>query len=180
MSRITPLSPPYDKELQTRFDKIMPEGIPPLLLFRTLGTSKRAWNKFLGGSLLDRGPLPLRHREIAIIRTCARTKCEYEWGVHIQLFAKIADFTGEQITEITGDGRLSSIWSANEKSLIETVDALHESATLTDEEYKALSIHFTNDEILEIFLLAGFYRTVSYLCNGLDLPLETGAARFPQ
>jgi hypothetical protein len=28
-------------------------------------------------------------------------------------------------------------------------------------------------------LLCGFYRTVSYLANGLDLPLEDGAARFP-
>ena len=35
-------------------------------------------------------------------------------------------------------------------------------------------------EIFEIFLLFGFYRTVSYLANGLDLPLEQKAARFPK
>ncbi len=29
-------------------------------------------------------------------------------------------------------------------------------------------------------LLCGFYRTVSYLANGLALPLETDAARFPR
>jgi hypothetical protein len=29
-------------------------------------------------------------------------------------------------------------------------------------------------------LLCGFYRTVSYLANGLRLPLEEKAARFPQ
>ena len=28
-------------------------------------------------------------------------------------------------------------------------------------------------------LLCGFYRTVSYLANGLALPLEASAARFP-
>jgi hypothetical protein len=28
-------------------------------------------------------------------------------------------------------------------------------------------------------MLAGFYRTVAYLANGLALPLEPGAARFP-
>jgi hypothetical protein len=28
-------------------------------------------------------------------------------------------------------------------------------------------------------LLCGFYRTVSYLANGLKLPLEEKAARFP-
>jgi hypothetical protein len=29
-------------------------------------------------------------------------------------------------------------------------------------------------------LLCGFYRTVSYLANGLALPLEETAARFPK
>ncbi len=35
------------------------------------------------------------------------------------------------------------------------------------------------DKILEIMLLCGFYRTVSYLANGLALLLEDNAARFP-
>ena len=34
--------------------------------------------------------------------------------------------------------------------------------------------------MLELLLLAGFYRTVSYLCNALQLPLERDAARFPR
>ncbi len=33
--------------------------------------------------------------------------------------------------------------------------------------------------MLEIILLCGFYRTVSYLANALALPLEANAARFP-
>jgi hypothetical protein len=34
--------------------------------------------------------------------------------------------------------------------------------------------------MLELLMLAGFYRTVGYLANGLRLPLEPGAARFPK
>ena len=34
--------------------------------------------------------------------------------------------------------------------------------------------------MLELILLAGFYRTVSYLTNSLALPPEAFAARFPQ
>ena len=33
--------------------------------------------------------------------------------------------------------------------------------------------------MLELLLLAGFYRTVSYLTNALKLTLETYAAKFP-
>jgi alpha-D-ribose 1-methylphosphonate 5-triphosphate synthase subunit PhnI len=71
-------------------------------------------------------------------------------------------------------------WSAAEQALIAAVDALHASATLSDEEFKALSADYDHGKIFEIILLCGFYRTVSYLANGLDLPLEANAARFPR
>ena len=43
------------------------------------------------------GPLSLREREIVIDRTCALTGCEYEWGVHVAIFAGAAELTEEQI-----------------------------------------------------------------------------------
>jgi hypothetical protein len=119
MSRIAPLDPPYAADVQQHFDRIM-RGKPPLVLFRMMAAHPRAWEKFRGGSLLDRGPLPLR------------------------------------------------------------VDALHARATLSDTEYAALSAHYDDDQVLEIILLCGFYRTVSYLANALALPLEATAARFPK
>jgi hypothetical protein len=59
-------------------------------------------------------------------------------------------------------------------------DALHVRATLSADEFKALAAHYDDAKILEIMLLCGFYHTVSYLANGLDLPLEANAARFPR
>ena len=53
-------------------------------------------------------------------------------------------------------------------------------ATLSDAEFKALSAHYEDAKILEIIQLCGFYRTVSHLANGLALPLEENAARFPR
>jgi hypothetical protein len=34
--------------------------------------------------------------------------------------------------------------------------------------------------LVEILMLAGFYRAVSYLSNALRLPLESYGARFPR
>jgi alkylhydroperoxidase family enzyme len=73
----------------------------------------------------------------------------------------------------------AACWSAAEQALIGAVDALHASATLSDQEFGALSAHYDDAKIFEIILLCGFYRTVSYLANGLGLPLEANAARFP-
>ncbi|MCE3291037.1 MAG: carboxymuconolactone decarboxylase [Caulobacter sp.] len=178
MSRLAPLEPPYAAQVQASFDTIMPPGAPPLVLFRTLATSERAWKKFRAGSLLDRGPLSLRQRELVIDRVCARADCEYEWGVHIAIFAEAARLTPAEI-EATTAPLAPTQWSPAEAVLLAAVDALHDHNRWTDAEHAALATHYSPDQILEIILLCGFYRTVAYVCGGLDLPLEPGAARFP-
>jgi alkylhydroperoxidase family enzyme len=179
MSRIAPLEPPYAGEIQGQFDRIM-RGAPPLMLFRVMAGNARAWEKFRAGGLLDPGPLSLREREIVIDRTCARTGCEYEWGVHVAIFAGAAQLTEAQVRATVLGSADAPCWSAAEQALISAVDALHDRATLSDAEFKALSAHYDDARIFEIILLCGFYRTVSYLANGLDLPLEQKAARFPK
>jgi alkylhydroperoxidase family enzyme len=178
MSRIAPLQPPYAPEVQAQFDRIM-RGAAPLVLFRVMAGHPRAWEKFRGGSLLDKGPLSLREREIVIDRTCALNACEYEWGVHVATFAEAADLTQEQIRATVCGGADAACWSAAEQAMIAAVDALHARSTLDDAEFKALAAHYDEAKILEIVLLCGFYRTVSYLCNALALPLEEKGARFP-
>ena len=179
MSRIAPLEPPYAPEIQQQFDRIM-RGAPPLTLFRVVAGNARAWEKFRAGSLLDGGPLSLREREIVIDRTCALTGCEYEWGVHVAIFASAAHLTDEQVRATVLGRANAPCWSESEQALIAAVDALHIRATLDDAEFKALSAHYDDAKILEVLLLCGFYRTVSYLANGLNLPLEANAARFPK
>ncbi|MET0724179.1 MAG: carboxymuconolactone decarboxylase family protein [Tardiphaga sp.] len=177
--RIAPLEPPYAPEIQEQFDRIM-RGAPPLVLFRVMAGNARAWEKFRAGSLLDRGPLSLREREIVIDRTCARTGCEYEWGVHVTAFAAAAHLTEEQVRAIVRGAATEACWSEAEQALIAVVDALHDRATLNDAKFAALSAHYDDAKIFEIILLCGFYHTVSYLANGLALPLEEKAARFPE
>ena len=89
--RIAPLEPPYAADVQADFDAIM-RGAPPLILFRVMARNQRTWQKFRAGGLLDKGALTLRQREIVIDRTTALNKCEYEWGVHVAIFAKAAEF----------------------------------------------------------------------------------------
>jgi len=59
--RVEPVAPPFLAELQAVFDRIMPPGVPPLALFTTLARVPRIYERFRAGSLLDRGPVSLRH-----------------------------------------------------------------------------------------------------------------------
>jgi hypothetical protein len=41
MARVAPLNPPYTPDIQAAFDAIMPAGVDPLVLFRTLAVNAR-------------------------------------------------------------------------------------------------------------------------------------------
>ena len=178
MPRIAPLEPPYQPGLQKAFDAIM-KGARPLILFRTVAKSERAWRKFTAGSLLDRGPLSLRAREIVIDRTTALNGCEYEWGVHVTTFAAAAHLTEAEIIATTAKDPACPSWTPAERALIAAVDALQARSTLSDAEFGDLRAHYDEAQVLEIIQLCGFYWMVSYMANALALPLEAKGARFP-
>jgi len=177
---VDPVPAPFPAELQAVFDRIMPSGIAPLVLFTTLARVPRIYDRFRAGSLLDRGPVSLRHREIVINRTCARCGCAYEWGVHVAFFAERVALTPEQICATVQGDVDDSVWSDDERLLIRMVDQLHDSANLSDELWDALAADFSVEQILELIALVGFYHTVSFFANGLRLPSESYSAAFPR
>ncbi|MBI5940063.1 MAG: carboxymuconolactone decarboxylase family protein, partial [Caulobacterales bacterium] len=141
MQRIKPLDAPYAPEIQAHFNAVMPPGADPLLLFRTIAVSDRHWRRFRAASLLERGPLSLREREIVIDRACARAGSEYEWGVHIVAFATAARLTAEEIeATVLGDAD-SPCWSPAEQALVRAVDALHDRVTRSEMEWSGLRAH---------------------------------------
>jgi alkylhydroperoxidase family enzyme len=174
--RIAPATE-LDPEVDAAITAVM-RGRPPLVLFTTLARDKRLFGKFFGGGLLDRGHLTLRQREIVIDRTTALNGAEYEWGVHVTAYADAAGLTHEQIVSLTAGGPDDPCWTAPDALLLRLADTLHRDATVDDELWTALREHHSEEALLELLLLAGFYRTTSYLVNALALRLEPGAARF--
>ncbi len=177
--RIAPANAPYAPEVQARFDALMPPGVEPLVLFRTLARDPRLFQRFMGGGLLDRGHLTLRQREVVIHRVTALCRSEYEWGVHVAFFAKRAGLDADQLHSTVHGGTDDACWSVEDRLLIRFCDALHASCNVDDALWAELRGTFSEEAMLELLLLAGFYRTVSYLTNALRLPLEPFAARFP-
>jgi 4-carboxymuconolactone decarboxylase len=178
-SRVAPITPPYRPELQAVFDKVMPPGVAPLKLFTTLARAPRIYDRFRAGSLLDRGPVPLRSREIVINRTCARCGCSYEWGVHVAFFADRAELTSEQVRATFRGNANDAAWSNEERVLIRLVDELHDTGEISDELWNALVTTFNIEQIFELIALVGSYRTVSFFANGLKLAAEPYAVSPP-
>lgn len=179
MARIEPVQPPYEPVIAEALDRIMPPGLEPLLLFRTMARNPRIFAKLFAGGLLDKGALSLRQRELVIDRTTARLGCEYEWGVHIALFAERAGLGRAEIAATVAGSAAADCWSAPERALLALVDDLVDQRSIGDTTWQALTTHFDDVQILEAIALAGYYHTISFLCNGLRLPCEPYAVRFP-
>jgi alkylhydroperoxidase family enzyme len=177
-ARISAAAPPLEPEMQGAIDAIM-RGAPPLLLFTTMARDRRLFFKFFNSGLLDRGHLTIRQREIVIDRVTASCGAEYEWGVHVTVYAAKAGLTEAQITSLVTGGPDDDCWADEDRVLIRLCDGLQRDCAVDDDIWRQLTSLHSDEAILELLMLAGTYRTVSYLVNGLRLPLEPGARRFP-
>ena len=174
-ARIAPAKPPFSEDIQAAFDRIMPPGAPPLALFTTLARDARLFARLRGGALLDKGHLTLRQREVVISRVTARSGSEYEWGVHAAFFGKTAGLDAAMLNSLANGGADDSCWSFEDRLLIRACDQLHATSDIDDALWSAMAGQFSDMALIEVLMLAGFYRTVSYLTNALRLPLELTA-----
>jgi alkylhydroperoxidase family enzyme len=159
-----------------------PSGAPTLLaLFRVLARHPKLLERSMGwgGFLLGRNALlPLRDREVAIDRICARCSAEYEWGVHVAAFARAAGFDAAQTAAIADANADLAPLTARDRLVVRLVDELHETADLRDASWDAASAVWTQPQLIELVLLAGWYRAISSLCNAARVPLEMWQARW--
>jgi alkylhydroperoxidase family enzyme len=175
-ARIGPAELPLPSDIQAAIETIM-GGNEPLVLFTTLARDRRLFFKLFNAGLLDRGHLTLRQREIVIDRVTARCGAEYEWAVHTATFAAKAGLNQRQIASLLGDGANGG-WSDEDRILIRLCDSLHDACAVDEELWQSLTECFSDEAVIELLMLAGYYRTVSYLVNGLRLPLEPETPRF--
>jgi len=180
MSRIAALEPPYDDRTQQLFDLAMPEGMEPLSLFRVMARSERLLPRFMRAGVLDRGPVPIRDRELVIHRTTARCSAEYEWGVHVNAFGRPLELGDDVLRAIVRGEADDPAFDERQACLIRLCDSLHDTARIPDELWTALQSHFEELQILELIYTVGMYHTVSFLVNGLDLENEPFGARFAE
>lgn len=180
--RIAPLQPPFEPELAAMLAKWMPPGseVEPLALFRTLAVHDDLFSRMrpLGAGLLGHPRLDPRERELLILRTCARAGAEYEWGVHAVAFARPLGLSDEQIAATVLGAAENSAWPEADAQLIAAADSLYETNGIPDELWARLSARFGEDQLLELVIVCGWYRTISYVINAARVELEPWAERF--
>jgi alkylhydroperoxidase family enzyme len=161
----------------------MPPGaaVEPLSLFRTLAVHDGLFSRMrpLGAGILGHPRLEPRERELLILRTCARAGAEYEWGVHVVAFARGLGVTEEQVAATVLGSAADPAWGERDAQLIAAADALYESDAIPEGLWASLSAWLREDQLLELTVVAGWYRLISYVVNVAGVELESWAERFP-
>jgi 4-carboxymuconolactone decarboxylase len=149
-----------------------------LNIFRTLAHNEALSKGFfeLGGHLLGGGVLPVREREIVILRTGFRSGSEYEFGQHTRIGRK-GGLTEEEIARLADSD--SGQWSADDAALVTLVDELCDENIVSESTWQALRTRWTDAELLELLVLAGFYRLVSGMLNSVGVALEPSVPGWP-
>lgn len=182
--RIPPVEPPYDGDVMEELARWMPKGAPvePLALFRTFARHLplAAAMLPLGKYLLGRqATLGIRDREIVIQRVCARLGCEYEWGVHATFFGAPAGIDKKTMKATVLGKPDDKVWKGTDALLVRLVDELHYGACVSDALWGELATHYSEAQLLEILVLAGWHHVIAFVANGAGVSLESWAARFP-
>ena len=181
-SRRLPLRPPpYEPEVEKAIKNSAFKGLSPLNLRLALAQEPRLSVAFqsMAHVVLFKGALPERDREIAIIRTGALTRSEYEWGMHVSIYAEKCGLTEAQVMELTIGQPGEALWTEKERVIVRMVDELHHHSTVSDATWAAMCTHWPEDQRVELILSSAFYHMAAFFLNSTAVPLEKGARRFP-
>jgi 4-carboxymuconolactone decarboxylase len=174
--RIKPL--PADDPIAIKYGNPPGRTERPHNIFRVLAHNEQLLKSFsrLGGYLLRDGAVPAREREIVILRTGWRCGSEYEFGHHVEIGAGVG-LDDDAVRRLTADGYQS--WPDDDAALLRMADELCEQDMVSDATWQALSRRWDAGQLVELLMLAGFYRMVSGTLNSAGVELEAGVRGWP-
>ncbi|MEM1332418.1 MAG: carboxymuconolactone decarboxylase family protein [Actinomycetota bacterium] len=168
-----------DGELADILGSALTHDGTPLNIFGVLGWHPKLLKRFnlLGGFILNSGLLPERERELVILRVGAKARSEYEFGQHT-LIGRRSGLTEAEIEALTS-APSAFPWSDDDLALIAMCDDLHDDDCVSDATWEALSARWGEPELVELLIVAGFYRLVSGFLNSTGVRLDDGVPGWP-
>lgn len=154
-------------------------GLPPLNIFRTLARNEPLSRGFLalGGHVLRGDAIPAREREIVILRVGWRCKSVYEFGQHT-VIGLMSGLSQDDVAALTHEDP-GTRWSDRERDFIAAADDLCLHDEVSQPTWDRLAAQLSAAELVELVMLAGFYRLVSGSLRSFGVQLDEGVPGWP-
>lgn len=120
--------------------------------------------------------LPVRDRELLILRTAWLCGNEYTFGIHTNA-AKRAGFSTDDITRVTQGP--SAGWSAWDAAVLQAADGLHAAQFIDETTWKTLAGRYSEAQLLDAMFTVGQYTMISMMVRSAGFEQEAGTPGFP-
>ena len=128
----------------------------------------KRWTVF-ASHVLQKQTLPLRDRELLILRIGWLNQSEYEWAQHVEI-AKRGGITREEIERV-GQGPGAG-WNRHEAALLQAADELFSNSVVSDRTWAALAQRYSTEQMIDTVFTIGQYNLVSWALNSFGVPLD--------
>ena len=122
--------------------------------------------------------IPLRDKELLILRTAWLSRGDYVWGRH-NIMGQNAGLTDEEIQRITR-GPDAPGWSDFDATLLRAADGLHLSRFVSEATWDALAERYTQEQLVEVVLIVGNYTQLAMFQNTLGVQLPPDIEGLPE
>lgn len=140
-------------------------------IWATLAHHEDALRRYLvfSNHVLGKNTLPLKTRELMILRIAARAQAAYEWDQHVRIArrAGLADETILAAATGTWDG-LDDL----DQVLLTATDSLVDRQGVDDELWNRLTGHLSTEQVIDVLYTVGQYLTIATVINTLGVRTE--------
>ena len=172
--RIQPLADDqWDAEAKVLLEPIA-KGGRVLNMFRTLANHAalaRRWMVF-ANHILGKSTLPVKERELVILRIGYLCQSGYEWGQHV-VIARNAGMSEDEILASKSGPETPGL-SPVFRLLLLATDELHADAHISDGTWQGLAEHFNQQQMMDLVFTVGQYNLVSMALNSFGVQLDKG------
>ena len=125
--------------------------------------------------LLQRGELPLRLRELAILRLANVRRSVFFWGEHV----RVATAGGLPEADITRLAAGNDGFDGNDRLVLEATDELLADGRATPETWRRLVQQLGTHQAMELIFVVGTYAMLAMACDTWTLEPPPGSAQLP-
>ena len=136
----------------------------------------KAWLEFTD-YLLRESTLPIRDRELLILRIGYLNQGAYEWAAHRGLALSVG-ISEQELKDIT-IGSAAVGWNEWDSTLLRAAEELHEAALVSDETWAHLEGRYDKRQMMEVVFTVGQYNMVAMYLNSLGVQFEEGWVGYP-
>ncbi|MDX2546978.1 carboxymuconolactone decarboxylase family protein [Streptomyces sp. WI04-05B] len=140
-------------------------------IWATLAHHEDALRRYLvfSNHVLGKNTLPLKSRELMILRIAARAQAAYEWDQHVRI-ARRAGLADEVILAAA-----TGAWDGLDdldRVLLTTTDSLVDRQGVDDELWNRLAARLSTEQVIDVLYTVGQYLTIATVINTLGVLTE--------